>query len=30
MGRTYPYPIIEHDAARRRALLAYEQMRGAA
>jgi deoxyribodipyrimidine photo-lyase len=30
IGRTYPFPIVEHDAARRRALLAYEQMRRAA
>lgn len=30
LGRTYPYPIVEHNAARRRALLAYERVRGAA
>ena len=30
LGRTYPQPIVEHGAARRRALQAYEQVRGAA
>ncbi len=30
LGRDYPRPIIEHNTARRRALLAYERIRGAA
>jgi deoxyribodipyrimidine photo-lyase len=30
LGQTYPLPIIEHNAARRRALMAYERVRGAA
>ncbi len=30
LGDTYPLPIVDHGAARRRALAAYEQTRGAA
>jgi deoxyribodipyrimidine photo-lyase len=28
LGRDYPHPIIDHDAARRRALAAFERMKG--
>ncbi len=28
LGETYPYPLVEHGMARRRAMVAYEQMRG--
>lgn len=30
LGETYPHPIVDHGMARRRALSAYEQTRGAA
>jgi deoxyribodipyrimidine photo-lyase len=30
LGRDYPLPIIDHDAARRRALAAYERMKASA
>lgn len=30
LGETYPRPVVDHGAARRRALAAYEQTRGAA
>jgi deoxyribodipyrimidine photo-lyase len=29
LGETYPHPIVEHAAARRRALAAFERLRGA-
>jgi deoxyribodipyrimidine photo-lyase len=28
LGRDYPHPLVDHDAARRRALKAYERMKG--
>jgi deoxyribodipyrimidine photo-lyase len=30
LGETYPHPIVDHDMARRRALQAYEEVRGQA
>ena len=30
LGETYPYPIVEHGAARNRALAAYQSLKGAA
>ena len=30
LGRDYPLPVVDHGAARRRALAAYQQVRGAA
>jgi deoxyribodipyrimidine photo-lyase len=27
LGRTYPFPIVEHEAARKRALAAWGRMR---
>jgi deoxyribodipyrimidine photo-lyase len=30
LGQTYPHPIVDHDAARKRALAAYAGMRAEA